>query len=145
MAFLEDVECLLPFVRAQAIGDIEPESLLYAAPRAGGVLEVDVGGFLSAHFTAEAVESGHEVFERVADQMDGQFLVNRFGKGEILVGEFKVLREDLKRVVHAAVVEIQTRRKWRIGAYRRCRRLRFRAAFRGNSESGGVPRAPVSC
>ena len=96
-------QCLLPFVRVQAVGEIEPESLLNAAPRAGEVLEVDVGGFLSARFTAEAVESGDEVFERVADQMVGQLLVNRFGKGELLVGGFKVLRKDLKRVVHAAV------------------------------------------
>ena len=62
--------------------------------------------------TSEAFESGDEVFERVADQMVGQFIVNRFGKGELLVVEFKVLPEDLKRVVHAGSRgTIQTRRK----------------------------------
>ena len=35
MAFLEDAEFLLPFVRTQRIGEIEAESLLYATPRAG--------------------------------------------------------------------------------------------------------------
>jgi hypothetical protein len=71
--------------------------------RAGEVLEVDVGGFLSAYFTAETVESGDGVFERVADQMVAQLFVNRLGKGELLVGEFEILGEDLKRVVYPTV------------------------------------------